>query len=257
MIKPGLVSITFRELPAKEIIDLVVRAGLSGVEWGGDIHVKHGDIKAARLVRKMSDDAGIGVLSYGSYYEVAANRCQPFENILETAIELGAPNIRIWAGNRGSDQSDPDHWNRIIEQTRVIGDKAEAEGLTVAFEFHSRSLTDTARSARKLLDDIDHDNVFVYWQPITGASIEDNLADIEMLKDRVTNIHVFHWWPDTVSRFELSEGQANWRRYLQKLDSSERDRFALLEFVKDEDPEIFLKDAETLKKLLGELSSSD
>jgi hypothetical protein len=45
MIRTGLVSVTFRQLSAEEIIKLVVCAGLEGIEWGGDIHVPHGDLK--------------------------------------------------------------------------------------------------------------------------------------------------------------------------------------------------------------------
>ena len=39
MIRGGLVSITFRKLSPRAIIDLVTRANLIGIEWGGDVHV--------------------------------------------------------------------------------------------------------------------------------------------------------------------------------------------------------------------------
>jgi hypothetical protein len=44
MIQTGLVSITFRQLSPPAIIDLVRQAGLEGIEWGGDVHVPHGDL---------------------------------------------------------------------------------------------------------------------------------------------------------------------------------------------------------------------
>ena len=40
MIYPGLVSITFRKLQPDAIIKLVAQAGLTGIEWGGDVYVK-------------------------------------------------------------------------------------------------------------------------------------------------------------------------------------------------------------------------
>ena len=48
MIHTGLVSVTFRKLEPAEIVDLVKQAGLQGIEWGGDIHVPHGDIQRAK-----------------------------------------------------------------------------------------------------------------------------------------------------------------------------------------------------------------
>ena len=50
-LKTGLVSITFREKSPEEIVGLVVEAGLDGIEWGGDVHVPHGDLAKAREVR--------------------------------------------------------------------------------------------------------------------------------------------------------------------------------------------------------------
>jgi 3-dehydroshikimate dehydratase len=86
MLIPGLVSVTFRQLAPREIVQLAAAAGLRGIEWGGDI-------PAARAVRQLTQDAEIRVLAYGSYF-----RFQPgvaFEPVLETAVALGAPLIRI------------------------------------------------------------------------------------------------------------------------------------------------------------------
>src|SRR5688572_22964962 len=100
MLTSGLVSVTFRKLGPREIVQLASTAGLRGIEWGGDIHVPAGDLQTARAVRQISADAGLQVLAYGSYF-----RFQPgeaFELVLETAVALGAPLIRIWAGNQPS-----------------------------------------------------------------------------------------------------------------------------------------------------------
>jgi sugar phosphate isomerase/epimerase len=41
MIHTALASVTFRHLTFEEIIELVRKAGLDGIEWGGDIHVPY------------------------------------------------------------------------------------------------------------------------------------------------------------------------------------------------------------------------
>ena len=66
----------------------------------------------------------------------------------------------------------------------------------------------------------------------------------------ITNIHVFHWWPNYNSRHLLQDGFGNWQTYLSEFAISGKDRFALLEFVKDDSIENFKKDAATLKELL-------
>ena len=70
MLIPGLVSVTFRQLAPREIVQLAAAAGLRGIEWGGDIHVPHGDLQAARAVRDITAAAGLQVLAYGSYFRL-------------------------------------------------------------------------------------------------------------------------------------------------------------------------------------------
>ena len=61
MLYGGLVSITFRQLQPREIITLVQKSGLKGIEWGGDVHVPHGNLHAAREVGHMTREAGLTV----------------------------------------------------------------------------------------------------------------------------------------------------------------------------------------------------
>ena len=69
--KTGLVSITFRKKKPEEIVALAAKGGLEGIEWGGDVHVPHGDMAAAKNARLLTTGAGIEVAAYGSYYRVA------------------------------------------------------------------------------------------------------------------------------------------------------------------------------------------
>jgi 3-dehydroshikimate dehydratase len=51
MIKTGLVSVSFRKFSPEKIIEMVKNAGLCAIEWGGDVHVPHGDVELARKVK--------------------------------------------------------------------------------------------------------------------------------------------------------------------------------------------------------------
>ena len=113
-LKTGLCSITFRQLSVEEIIKLVKEASLDGIEWGGDVHVPHGDFKKANEVAANCRDAGIEISSYGSYYRSEAKDSPSFRAVAETAKALGAPMIRIWAGDLGSDNaSDADRRKEV------------------------------------------------------------------------------------------------------------------------------------------------
>ena len=50
-LQPGLCSVTFRRCSAAEIVELATRAGLRCIEWGGDVHVPHGDLRTAGVNR--------------------------------------------------------------------------------------------------------------------------------------------------------------------------------------------------------------
>ena len=135
MVDSGLVSISFRKLTPPQIIELVARAGLGGIEWGGDVHAPHGDVPRAKEVRRWTVDAGLKVTSYGSYYHVADEASLTFEAVLESAVALGAPLVRVWAGRRGSDDADPAYRGSVVEETRRIADLAQTVGVRIAFEF--------------------------------------------------------------------------------------------------------------------------
>jgi 3-dehydroshikimate dehydratase len=120
MLYPGLVSVTFRELSLEKIVDLVAQAELTGIEWGGDVRVPHGDQGQARAVRRMTVETGLTVAAYGSYYRAGHPETGPFEAILETAIELDAPSVRVWAGKRGSADADAAYRARVKEWQRYL-----------------------------------------------------------------------------------------------------------------------------------------
>jgi 3-dehydroshikimate dehydratase len=259
MIRGGLVSITFRKLSARTIIDLVTRADLASIEWGGDVHVPHGEIRLAREVAQMTQEAGLLVAAYGSYYRVGVSEADgvAFERVLESAITLGAPTVRVWAGNRGSAEADENYRAAVIGDARRIAVLAHATGITVSFEYHRNTLTDTNASAHRLLEEVGHPNVRAYWQPPVAMSSAECLKGLEAISDYLSNAHVFEWAATTATaaadRRPLAEGAGVWRQYLERIAATDRDHFALLEFVRADAPEQFLADACTLNAWLAEL----
>jgi sugar phosphate isomerase/epimerase len=257
VIHSGLCSITFRQLSAQDLLALVSRAGLDGIEWGGDLHVPHGDLKCAREIGRQTREAGLKVSSYGSYYRLISSEADglPFEQVLETAVVLGAPCIRVWAGSCGSDQATPAIREQVAAETRRILSLAEKANVAVAYEYHGGTLADTNESALALLQQVE--GVQTYWQPPVGTSLEYRLDGLRQLLPRVSHLHVFQWLKETgkdAQRLPLASGRQEWLSYLNTAASEPRDRFALLEFVRDNDPEQFLEDASTLKAWLRDVN---
>lgn len=256
MLLPGLVSITFRQLSADGVIDLVSGAGLTGIEWGGDLHVPHGNLVEAKRVARMTREAGLQVAAYGSYYRVgnSENDGLTFDQVLQTAVVLGAPLIRVWPGIQGSRQAEVSYRQWVTEECRRIAELASLEGIQVACEYHGGTLTDENGSAIRLLQEVNHPYFRSLWQPPNGFGQPVCMESLEGIFPWLTNVHVFHWWPDSSRRLPLEEGRERWIPYLKRIAEKEGDRFALLEFVTGDDPHAFLKDAATLKIWLEELA---
>ena len=175
MLKTGLVSVTFRDKTPEEIISAVKQCGLEGIEWGGDVHVLPGDVSRAREIRHLTEQAGLAVWAYGSYFEAGEQTPDLFPPVLESAKALGAPCIRIWAGTRGSAQADPEYVQRVISCTQAICDMASTAGIDICYEYHPNTLTDNCDSAAQTLRSVARDNLHLYWQPNSRLSQAENL----------------------------------------------------------------------------------
>jgi 3-dehydroshikimate dehydratase len=250
---PGLVSVTLRKLSTQEIINLCVTAKLQGIEWGGDIHAPHGEIERAREIRQATTDAGLHVAAYGSYYRVAESEKAglSFESVRDTASALGAPTIRVWAGTQDAADASDEYRAQVVADLLRIAPLASEAGLTISLEFHGGTLTATAKSTADLLSATPADQVHTYWQPAVGLPAPEAVAGLRELLPRVNNIHVFHWWPANVNRHPLAAGRDRWQQYFQAASADDKQRWALLEFVLNDDPAQVLEDARTLHELLA------
>jgi sugar phosphate isomerase/epimerase len=247
MITTGLVSVTFRNLAPHQIVDLVRLAELDGIEWGGDVHVPHGDLAAAHAVRRMTHEAGLRVIAYGSYFRCLEG--EPFAPVIETALALGAPMIRVWAGKLGSAEADSGYRAHVVAQAITCAAAAAQHGITVAYEFHGNTLTDTATSAIALLQDTPP--MCTLWQPPHDVTEEERLAGLRGVLPWLSNLHVFHWRMPDRARLPLRDGEAVWRERLHVARTCGRNVAALLEFVRDDSPEQFMEDAAVLKSMIS------
>ena len=256
---PGLVSVTFRDLAVDDVVKLAADNGLVGIEWGGDAHVPPGDVAAAERARALTADGGLAVAAYGSYYRTGHEGDEDvpnFDAVLDSAEALGAPVIRVWAGRREAAAGDPYREQLADDVRRVVG-MADARNVRVACEWHAGTLTADADGGRWLLDNVPR--LLTYWQPSNGKTHETRLAELDVVRSQLAHVHVFHWLetPDGRDRRPLAEGEASWSQFLHvavdtPLPEGIAQRYAMLEFVRNDDPQQARDDAATLRRLLDE-----
>jgi sugar phosphate isomerase/epimerase len=187
----------------------------------------------------------LAVCSYGSYYRVGHDDSPSFEDVLDSALALHAPIVRVWAGRRGAVEADESYRKRVIEDSLRIARLAEQAGLGVAYEYHGNTLTDTNASALRLLQEADHPAISTYWQARDEGDEEAQLEGLRAILPRLSHVHV------NTGRRPLAEGANFWQRCLDVVRGTGRDHWALIEFVQGDAPEAFLRDAITLKGWLG------
>ncbi len=249
MLIPGLVSVTFRKLSRAEIAGLMVKSGLSAIEWGGDVHVPS---EADEFEMEMALTEAVHytsqgkfyIASYGSYY-----RCEgSFDEDLNVAVSIDAPNIRVWAGTRGSADADEEYRAKVVRVIRSLCDSAKAHNMTVSTEFHGGTLTDHYESCVRLINEVERDNFCTYWQPNQFRDEDYNLAALNAVLPWLSNVHVFTWAGH--NKYPLTDGAEKWKRYIDILRTNGGTHHMLLEFVCDDTVEQFYRDAETLHEWL-------
>ena len=258
MFRPGLVSITFRDLEPGEIIQRAADSQLQGIEWGGDVHVPPGETEHARRVGEMTRAAGLEVAAYGTYYRLGVSDPEQWARIIETAEALQTQVLRVWCGDRASAEADLAYRRRVADDALRVSQAAADAGMTVACEWHGNTLTDTATSSQLLFDEVSHPAFRTYWQPHVGMTPVQCLVDMETALPRLTGLHVFQWHPDTRARLPLSDGDRIWPAYLRKAlirpaHAGTEPMYALLEFVPDDDPDLLPREAQTLRNWLAEV----
>ena len=240
----GFTSVTFRQKTVDGIIKTALTNGVGRIEWGGDVHVP--DIKTAKKVNALCRENGIVPISLGSYYRFGAPDAPDFAETAERTAALGADRVRVWLGVKPSAEYTRDEVKRLMSDVAKADETAQSYGVSIAFEFHRKTLNDNGASSRAFLSACPP-SVTTYWQPFFEKCDEVNLS---LISRRVSAAHVFSW-DAGCRRFPLEAEYRFWSRAVAALKKTPC-RDLILEFVRDDSDEAFAHDVACLKKIAAE-----
>jgi sugar phosphate isomerase/epimerase len=246
-LRAGLCSVTFRRLAPEDVIDIAVSASLDGIEWGGDVHVPPGEVALATRLAARCDEGGLACPSYGSYLAAGKSSPEQLAPVLDSALALGACNVRVWCPLGSPPNSDGALFARAADDLASWAASAGRLGLTLSLEFHAATFTETAESVARLLGAAGRpDNLFSYWQPVGGR---DRLSEATAVLPDLSHVHVFQWADDGARR-PLADGADTWPQVLELATTRCRwqdERYAFLEFVAGDETAALTADASTLR----------
>lgn len=242
-LKIGVASVTFRNKTVGQVVEIAKNSGVEFVEWGGDVHVK--TLDDARFAKKLCDENNIKISSYGSYYRTGSSDKNEWEEICRIASEMGASSVRIWLGNKDSEEFTESEYEELSEEVKFLCEKAEAYSLLVCPECHDNTFNNNTEAILKLKNDLNCHNFKTYFQS-RYLRFDYDIERIEKTFDFIENFHVSYRDLKKEQRFKKRD-----KKYLDKLIkrfiSMDFKGIVIIEFTKGSKEKSFIKDVRKLK----------
>lgn len=250
MIKTGLVSLTFNDLSILDIVRLAADCCMQGIEWSADRHLPVGELELAARINEITHIHGLHVSCYGSHYRagIGEGHGYPFDAVLRTAQALGAPSIRVWAGNQTQEKASFALCKDVNEDLKRIATLSEREGIAISLEMQANTLAETADGTLRIIEEVSHSNISIIWKLFPASLPEVNGASLTKLMKYIGDFRVFY--NRRGERRPLQEGESLWRDWLYQLKNTDRDRYAMLELIPDDSPQQLKIDAQNLRDLV-------
>lgn len=241
--KLGLCSVTFRKKSAAKVVEIAKKAGISYIEWGGDIHVTN--TEEARIVKSICDNEDIKICSYGSYYRVGCCDNSKWEEICLIATAMGASSVRVWLGEKNSEETMQTEYNRILDDLKCICSVAQRYNLLVCPECHDNTYNNNTDAFLKIENELKADNFKTYFQS-RYFRFDYDIDRIERTFDFIENVHVSYRDLAREQRFKKKD-KYYLDGLLKKLSEMNFDGVVLVEFTKGSKVKQFFKDIRKLK----------
>lgn len=235
----GLCSISFRNNTPEEILKAMCEAELSYIEWGSDVHCPP---EKAKEIAELQEQYEIFCCSYGTYFRLGVTPIFELEEYIKAAKTLGTNVLRLWCGNKNSEEYNESEKKEFLEICTVAANIAEEKDVIICMECHSGTYTNTKNAALELISAVNSKHFRMYWQPNQMSTRDENLEYATAISPYTENIHVFNWRGD--EKLPLEFAKDIWKNYL---DCFSGEHNLLLEFMPDDKIETLKTEACTLK----------
>jgi len=197
-------AISSGQMPLAEWLDFAVELGLDGVECVPPLLKPLGPVDPAEF-RRLADDRGLAISNFTGYSDftdpdpaIRRRDIASALNNIQIALEVGAPSMRVLAGQQRPEVDQDLALGWIVEAVREIAEQAQKAGVRVNVENHTKAFTwtrfDFAMRSEvflKMLDGLRDAPVGVQFDianPFVGN--EDSLTLFEQVKSRIGYVHV-------------------------------------------------------------------
>jgi len=246
MYHTGLVSVSFRKLTPKQLVEAAAAAGLKWIEWGSDVHAPCDDMQRLEEIVRLQKEYGISCSSYGTYFRIGVNATEELPAYIRAAKKLGTNILRLWCGNKHPEEYTAEELEALYSQCRELAKMAEEAGVILCMECHPWTVTEYADTAYALMQAVDSPAFRMYYQPNQFMTKEDNIAYAKLLAPYTDHLHVFNWKGE--QKFPLREAIDVWKEYLACFEG---DHTLLLEFMPDGRVESLPEEANALFEMIG------
>lgn len=243
-IKIGLASVTFRQKSAEEVVRIAKENNVPYIEWGADVHVK--DVKEAESAKKICDDSGIKISSYGSYYRVGSCKKNEWKNICEIAHRMSAESVRVWLGTSDSEKTSKEEYEKLLRDARDMCDVASGYNLIISAECHDNTFNNNTDAYLKFINDLQRENFRTYFQS-RYVKFEYDMDRIDRTIDHILNVHVSYRDLIKEQRFRKKDKKYI-DKILEKLISKNFDGIVMIEFTNLSSEKSFSGDVKKLRK---------
>lgn len=240
--KLGLVSVSFRNESPERILREMHSCDLSCIEWGSDVHCPP---ERATEIATVQKEYGITCCSYGTYFKLGTTPMEELQPHIDAAKTLGTDIVRLWCGNKNSQDYTEAEKAELFRQCRAAAAMAKENGVTLCMECHNNTYTNTKEAALELMQAVNAESFRMYWQPNQYRSDAENIEYARLLAPYTVHIHVFNW--QGKEKYPLREAKDIWREYLTCFEG---EKTLLLEFMPDGKLDTLATEAAALREIV-------
>lgn len=190
----------FDDFPVMEHLCAAEQLGYDGVQLRST-HVnpstppsEKDNIKAFLQEKRLPVNAlSCFVGNYGLYED---DKCETsydtLKSFVDLAVEFESPLIRVWPGWQDSASAPNEVWQQAAKWMRRSAEYASQKGIGLAMEMHHGTLLDTADSAVRLIEMIDHDHVGVIFDAVNLYQVPSEYGPEATLKLKgiIFDVHI-------------------------------------------------------------------